>query len=121
MRPLIDCCGRFIFGSEKPETAEQLMRSRYTAYALRQYDYILSTTHPSQRRNLSVSELRNWADELVWQKLDILETISGKEKDKTGKVEFVAHYFHPSQGLKTLRERSRFRKHQSQWFYLDAE
>ena len=43
------CCGRYIDNGEIPETAEQLMRSRYSAYVLHKEPYLKSTWHPSTR------------------------------------------------------------------------
>ena len=43
------CCGRFIDGGQIPETAEQLMRSRYSAFVAENEDYLLATWHPATR------------------------------------------------------------------------
>ena len=43
--PLDDCCGRYHQGHPAP-TAEALMRSRYSAYALGLVDYLRDTTLP---------------------------------------------------------------------------
>ena len=48
-RAYAECCGRYLDGGEPPATAEQLMRSRYTAYALAREDYLLATWHASTR------------------------------------------------------------------------
>jgi len=44
-----DCCGRFHSGNMFPETSEQLMRSRYSAFVLKKIPYIVQTTVPSQQ------------------------------------------------------------------------
>lgn len=43
------CCELFITHSQSPQTAEQLMRSRFTAFYLNKPLYLLNTHHPSQR------------------------------------------------------------------------
>uniref|UniRef100_UPI003563DCE8 YchJ family protein n=1 Tax=Desulfosarcina sp. TaxID=2027861 RepID=UPI003563DCE8 len=45
-----DCCGPLIKGDRVADTAEDLMRSRYTAHAKKNFDYIFETTHPSNRQ-----------------------------------------------------------------------
>ncbi len=87
------------------------MRSRYSAYVLQRADYLLQTWHPSTRP----ASLDLAAENVVWLKLEIIETKQGSAKDDEGLVEFVAH----SQGGQ-LHERSRFRKESSYWYYLDG-
>ena len=62
-QPYADCCQPFHTGERQPETAEQLMRSRYAAYALQQVDYIIRTTVPAQQPQLNRNELAQWAHE----------------------------------------------------------
>jgi len=47
-----ECCEPLITGSRKAETAEELLRSRYYAYATTEIDYIFNTIHPSNGKNL---------------------------------------------------------------------
>ena len=62
-QPYADCCQPFHTDERQPETAEQLMRSRYAAYALQQVDYIIRTTVPAQQPQLNRNELAQWAHE----------------------------------------------------------
>ena len=66
-------------------TAEQLMRSRYSAYAVGDLDYVWRTWHPRTRPE-SVTP----SDE-VWTGLEIVDTVAGAHDDE-GVVEFRAHY-----------------------------
>ena len=68
-----DCCGRFHSGNMFPETAEQLMRSRYSAFVLKNIPYIVQTTVPSQQPLLDEKALQDWADETQWLGLDIVK------------------------------------------------
>ena len=68
-----DCCGRFHSGNMFPETAEQLMRSRYSAFVLKNIPYIVQTTVPSQQTLLDEKALQDWADETQWLDLDIVK------------------------------------------------
>ena len=45
----VQCCSPYIQGTQVAPTAEALMRSRYSAYATSEIDYIYKPTHPSQR------------------------------------------------------------------------
>lgn len=40
-----DCCGPFLRGAASPPTAEKLMRSRFTAFAVGATDYVWATLH----------------------------------------------------------------------------
>lgn len=68
-----DCCGKFHLRQAFPETAEQLMRSRYTAYVLKNIPYIVVTTVPSQQTLLKPRLLQEWADNTTWLGLEILK------------------------------------------------
>lgn len=88
------------------------MRSRYSAYVLKNNVYLSTTWHSSSRpAALDVN-----ADETPWQRLSIIATEKGREADTEGTVEFVA-YFSGGQ----LHERSRFVKEEGNWFYLDGK
>ena len=67
LRAYAECCGRFHAG-EVPDTAPQLMRSRYSAYVLRLTDYLLATWHPDTRPDVLALPP---PEELRWVGLDI--------------------------------------------------
>ncbi|GIJ45417.1 UPF0225 protein [Virgisporangium aliadipatigenens] len=113
--PYPDCCGRFHDGSDVPATAEALMRSRYSAFAVRDAAYLLRSWHPRTRpRRLEFDP------EQRWLRLEILDTADGGLFDSQGTVEFRAH--HRSGGRRgRLHERSRFARHEGRWVYVDGE
>ncbi|WP_205676831.1 YchJ family protein [Arthrobacter crystallopoietes] len=82
-----ECCGRFHRGDAAAGTAEELMRSRYSAFAVGAEDYLLQTWY---------SETRPTAVELdpkqKWTGLEILGTRKGGPQDKMGTVEFTARF-----------------------------
>jgi SEC-C motif-containing protein len=93
-------------------TAEALMRSRYSAYVLKNSAYLNDTWHPSTRPvALDVS-----SDDTEWRRLEVVGTEKGAETDSEGVVEFAA-WFQGGQ----LHERSRFVREEGRWFYLDGE
>jgi SEC-C motif domain protein len=110
-----DCCGPFIDGTALPETAEELMRSRYTAYTLGDAAYLTATWDPGSRRDdLALNEPVRWLG------LAIRATRSGGIGDTEGEVEFVARYKLGGRAYR-LHELSRFRRRDGRWYYLDGE
>ena len=70
--PYADCCGLLIRGTGYADTAEDLMRSRYTAYTLRNWDYLIQTTHSSERSEKSRKTFEKWGKAVEWLKLEVL-------------------------------------------------
>ncbi len=112
------CCQPFHLGKAKPKTAEQLMRSRFSAYFFRKVDYLVETTHPDAREPGMREALQKTIHQANWSFLTILGTAKGEEGDKTGKVEFVAEYYVNGEPFE-LHERSRFKRWKGVWKYLD--
>lgn len=67
------CCRKFLELKAFPETAEELMRSRYSAYVLANAKYIVDTTHPKTRHFHSKKAILEWSKENVWQKLEVVK------------------------------------------------
>ncbi len=109
-----ECCMLFHYGRAKPETAEQLMRSRYTAFFFRLIDYLVATTHPDKREKKLAHKLDETIWDPSWRKLEIIHKSKGGKEDKTGKVEFIATYSLQGQ-THQLREKSRFRRFKGKW------
>jgi SEC-C motif-containing protein len=108
------CCGSLHRGKATAATAEQLMRSRYSAFAVGDADYILATWHPAGRP-ASV----NLDPAIEWRRLQIRGLNAGTEDDEAGTVEFVAHYWHAAdQQYGRQHENSRFARHARRWFYV---
>lgn len=109
------CCGRFHRGAAEAATAEQLMRSRYSAFALLDTDYLLRTWHP----RTAPAELE-LDPGMQWRRLDILSTSRGGPLDTEGTVEFKA-YYRQGGGRGVLHEASRFVRENGRWFYVDGD
>jgi len=115
-RRFADCCGPFLSGARRPDDALSLMRSRYTAYCLRDAAYLRDTWHPRTRpETLDFS-----GDTTAWAGLDIVRHEGGGAQASQGVVEFIAAY---RQGgvSRRLRESSRFVKEAGVWLYLDGD
>jgi SEC-C motif-containing protein len=108
------CCGR-LHGGAAAATAEQLMRSRYSAFAVGDADYLLRTWHPSGRPG----EL-DLDPALRWTRLAVLETRDGGLFDATGTVRFRAVYVRDGQ-RGVMAETSRFVREDERWVYLGPE
>ena len=109
-----DCCEPLHDNRVQASTAEQLMRSRYSAYAVGRLDHVFRTWHPRTRP--SVIEP---TPGLTWTTLSIRRTEAGQPADDEGVVEFDASY-RTADGPGTQHERSRFARRAGRWFYLDA-
>ncbi|GGC82205.1 UPF0225 protein [Tersicoccus solisilvae] len=108
------CCGPLHEGGAAP-TAEALMRSRYSAYALGLGDYLRRSWHAGTRP-LAV-ELD---DGTQWRRLQIVDRDRGAAGDDAGVVEYRAAYRSPH-GAGVLHERSRFRRENGRWYYVDGD
>lgn len=108
------------YGRAQPETAEQLMRSRYSAYFFKLTDYLVATTHPDKRAPDLKERLEETIYEVNWKFLSILSSSKGTRDDKVGKVEFVADYFVGNEPQQ-LHENSRFRRYKGRWKYVDGK
>ncbi len=109
------CCLAVHRGEGQATTAEQLMRARYSAYAVGDLDYVWRSWHPRTRPAALTLEGR-----LTWTGLQILDTVDGGPADQTGEVEFRAHYRDGAR-TGTLHERSRFAVRARRWLYVDGE
>lgn len=114
------CCAPLHSGEQVAKTAEQLMRSRYSAYALKEIDYLYETLYPDKRTEEYRSEMAAWANRAEFTRLEILAKKQGRSLDKTGKVEFVAYYRQFGEE-KQMHEISRFRRYRGRWHYVDGE
>ncbi len=116
-KPFKQCCERFLNGSEVASTPKQLMRSRYTAYALGNHgEYLLATWAPESTKGHTIASLSEKNQE--WVKLEILNS---QQKGEEGTVEFNAYYKRDSESLNVLHEKSRFRRIDRRWYYVDGE
>ena len=113
------CCGRFLSRDELPRTAEQLMRSRYTAFVRRDIAYLKETLWPKFQKSLDTAGLAAWAAEKQWIGLEILKVGAGGADDKLGMVEFIARSLEGGE-IREHREYSLFRKKNKRWYYVEA-
>ncbi|MGZ6332710.1 MAG: YchJ family protein [Bdellovibrionota bacterium] len=119
------CCLPMIQGKKKAKTAEDLLRSRYTAFTRGDVDYILETHHGKTRKDVSREEIADWSKNSEWLGLKIVQQEAGTEKDEQGTIVFCATYKSPGEAgeAKTEEhwEQSYFEKENGEWRFLDAK
>lgn len=108
------CCAPLHQKASLAETAESLMRSRYSAYVLQLSDYLRYSWHPQTRPE------GEFDGNTRWQGLEIVQTRLGQSGDKLAYVEFIAR-FTTNEGEGSLHELSRFQRFDGRWVYVDGE
>jgi len=114
-----DCCEPVISGKRPAETAEQLMRARYSAHEKLQVDFLYDTTHPDHRQGYDHQGTRRWAEGSEWHGLEIISTKDGGPKDQQGEVEFIAR-FRDKSGLRSHHERGQFQQKRGRWYFTEG-
>jgi SEC-C motif-containing protein len=110
------CCKPIIDGKVAAKNAEILMRSRFSAYSLKNYQYILQTYILAQRSKLTISELADSAQDTQWLSLQV---IAHHSQANTAQVEFKAFYqIHNSYYV--MHEISDFVFEAGTWLYADG-
>lgn len=108
-----NCCQPYIKGFAKAPTAEALMRSRYSAYATQNADYLVATSHISTRKLYKKAEILDWSKSNQWIKLEVLSTTETT-------VTFKAYYLDYQLKAQIHHEHSNFIFENGCWFYVDA-
>jgi SEC-C motif-containing protein len=112
-RPLAACCGALLAGAPAAG-AEDLMRSRYTAFVLDRRDHLLATWHPDTRP----AALPPPEPGLRWLGLEVRRHVVVDDSHAT--VEFVARSKLGGRAFR-LHENSRFVREGGRWYYVDGD
>lgn len=123
------CCGPYLAGTALAPTAETLMRSRYTAYVLKNEPYLLATWHPSTRPGEAVIDEN---EPIRWLGLEVKSTLRLRQRKADlpdnpdqDTVEFVARFKIAGRAHR-LHEVSRFVREPDaesgvpRWFYVEG-
>ncbi len=107
-----DCCGQYLDDDAQPSTAEQLMRSRFSAFALGNEAYLARSWASATRPvNIALDPTQKWTT------LEIVDTVGGGVLAREGVVEFKAHYVRDGEpGV--VHERSAFAREKARWVYV---
>jgi len=118
-RDFAACCEPYLTGAALPPTAESLMRSRYSAFAQGNIDYLEQTLRPDTRHDFSRADAEEWSRSAEWTGLEIKSTEKGREGDGEGWVEFIARFRTNGKDL-IHHETSRFERVDGRWYYVDG-
>jgi SEC-C motif domain protein len=110
-----ECCDPFLSGGLKPGNPEELMRSRYSAFCIKDIEYLIFTHHPSRQQPNEVELLTQTFQNTHWLGLKILKS---QTDNQIGYVEFAA--FYQNDPIGQLHENSKFIYENGQWYYLDG-
>ncbi len=114
------CCRPLIEEGEPAQTAEAMMRSRYTAHVKAAVDYVHDTTHPRQRAGVNLEQVLEWSQTSEWLGLEIVDTQAGGPEDEKGSVEFIAHYRQKGKRY-DHQEVAEFAKREGRWYFVDGK
>lgn len=114
-KPYEDCCQPYHSKEKFPPTAEALMRSRFSAFAIPNGEYLWETTSPNKRQFHNKKDLQEWGEINEWTKLEIVV------KPSANKVEFKAFYIDEEGNPQIHHELSQFKMIQNRWFYVTGE
>ncbi len=115
------CCKIFHNGSN-PSNAKELMKSRYSAYAVNNAKYIINTTHKDNSDYLIdkrtwKKNIQDFINETNFKSLEVLEFIDGLE---VAFVTFKANIYINSKDS-SFTEKSKFVKKNGKWLYLSGD
>lgn len=111
----VACCGAIHTGARGADTAEDLMRSRYTAFAVGDEAYLLRSWHPATRPESVRLDPRH-----RWTCLEVVDA-SGGPGDEAGTVTYRAHSRGRDGRAGVLVERARFGRRAGRWVYVDGD
>lgn len=106
-----ECCNLLLTGKKEASSAEELMRSRYSAYVVANANYLINTTHPKHRYLYSKKSILQWSKENTWLKLEV---VLAQEK----RVVFKAYYIDNSGNEVIHYEDSNFEVFGDRWYYV---
>lgn len=118
--PYSECCEPITSGKQTADTAEQLMRARYSAYALAKMDFIFESTHPDHREGYDHAGTKEWAETAEWQGLKIINTKKGGADDSVGEVEFIASFAEKGD-KREHHEAGQFKRKNGHWYFTEGQ
>jgi SEC-C motif domain protein len=112
------CCEPIIKGTRESQTAEELMRARYSAFATGAIDFVIASTHSRTRKEIDVAFIREWSETSTWRGLQILET--KVVNDDKAFVSFEAQFTQGGEDH-SHRERSLFEREDGLWRFVTGD
>ena len=115
-----ECCEPIINEQSFAKTAEQLMRSRYTAFAKNELEHLVNTTILAKRESHDAESTEEWAKNSQWKGFEIIKTEAGGEEDTKGSVEFIVTFSQNNADFKH-HELATFEKEDNKWYFVDGD
>ncbi|HDH0697667.1 TPA: YchJ family protein [Klebsiella aerogenes] len=112
------CCQRYLTGGQLAPSPSQLMRSRYSAFVMKDADYLIKTWHPSCDATHFRADIEKGFANTQWLGLTVFATADGHHPNE-GFVSFIARFTEDNRPGAII-ERSRFLKENGQWYYIDG-
>ena len=119
-KPYGECCEPIIKGTRQAATAVELMRARYSAYAVGDVKFLYNSSGPKVQGEFDEKSTREWSKSATWNGIEVTETERGGEADADGYVSFIARYTANNQACEH-RERSYFKKIDGVWRFIDGQ
>src|SRR5690348_7506084 len=116
--PFAACCEPIIKGTRESETAEELMRARYSAFVTHAIDFIVASTHSRARKEIDLDFIREWSETSTWRGLEIFEVKQVNENKAF--VSFEAQ-FTQADGDHRHREKSLFERENGHWRFVTGD
>ncbi len=114
------CCQPFLLNARSAPTPSALMRSRYSAYVMKDADYLVETWHPDCQPTRWRTSLQEGFANTEWLGLNVIAQQEGKNSDE-GYVEFAARFQEAgAEDTHLVHERSRFLRMNERWYYIDG-
>src|ERR1044072_8180427 len=108
-----DCCEPIINGTRESQTAEELMRARYSAFVTHAIDFIVCSTHSRTRKEIDLDFVREWSETSTWRGLEIIDT--KQINDEKAYVSFEAQFTTQGGEDQRHREKSLFERENGEW------
>lgn len=112
------CCQPYHLNLQIPQTPEALMRSRYSAYASANIDYIQATMRDKASIDFDPISAKLWAQRVIWIKLEVIN--APPFSSSHGQVEFIASFV-DNKKLIHMHEISDFLSIDGRWFYVSGQ
>ena len=113
------CCQPYLESDGKPDTAEALLRARYSAFVTGNVDFIEQSVHPDKKDEFDRESAESWSSESKWLGLEVEAVKGGAADDDTGTVNFTARYSREGQEVEHA-ETAQFTKHDGDWYFFDG-
>jgi len=112
------CCEPIINGTREAETAEELLRARYSSFVTHTIDFIVDSTHTRARKDIDLSFIREWSETSTWRGLEIIDT--KHVNDNKTFISFEAKFTQGGEDHRH-RERSLFEREDGQWRFVTGD